>query len=142
MFEVMFQNGKQRYFVLCPAVKNSLVLRIFIKENYIDCTRNDFGIGKSIRGYQGVIYCPNLDVYCNDNKPFYCKFGNYNNDLQKCVCYVGYTGQYESIFLALKVWVEAEIFTKVEIITYTGYCVKPCHFKVTLINDVIFLAIF
>ena len=68
---------------------------VFIKlssTETIDCDRNE----KSMTIYSDelgfTMTCPDIDSICRNTQPFACYFGNYNDDLGRCICSPGFKG--------------------------------------------------
>lgn len=63
------------------------------KKEVITCTRSDALRWKMSNQYSVSIKCPDIDVICGQStKPFRCFWGHFDDDLGKCLCSAGYTG--------------------------------------------------
>ena len=59
----------------------------------ITCSRADALKWKLSSEYSVRIKCPDVDVICGrSTKPFQCTWGHWSDELRKCVCSVGFTG--------------------------------------------------
>ena len=60
----------------------------------VQCYRKDIFQSKSviIDNYMYTIECPNIDTICINKKPFECKYGAWNDELNKCICKAGFEG--------------------------------------------------
>eukprot|EP01083_Nonionella_stella_P138162 420446_1 len=61
----------------------------------ITCSRADAFSTKTVSSVAGLstVTCPNVDAVCGTtSKPFECYWGEYSEELSKCLCAVGYIG--------------------------------------------------
>ena len=65
-------------------------------DEQIDCGREEAYTTKDSSHYASdniIITCPDVDTICgSSSEPFQCKYGNWNDNKEKCMCHVGYTG--------------------------------------------------
>lgn len=64
----------------------------------VECGRNDFDHVRIVEQTEDIDYsfnltCPDIDAICGETEhPFDCVWGYWNDEMNQCVCSVGYTG--------------------------------------------------
>lgn len=89
-------------------------VKIMLSDGMIDsaetmvCLRRDNNQYKESNTYGQYVKCPNIDSVCgHSSRPFACVWGTWNDNLNKCICNIGYRGQDCSIIDDKRMAIEA-----------------------------------